>query len=72
MGKELSGFALWDAIVGGGEGEEGPVCTEVALGRSSYVFDLDAGEFVNYPSPYTYDGWKMILLERRNKWVRTR
>ncbi|CAM9661862.1 unnamed protein product [Ectocarpus sp. 12 AP-2014] len=51
MGKELSGFDHWDAIIGGGEGEGGGVRTELVLGRSSYVFDLDVGEIVNNPSP---------------------
>ncbi|CBJ29746.1 Formylglycine-dependent sulfatase [Ectocarpus siliculosus] len=60
MGKELSGFDHWDAIIGGGEGEGGGVRTELVLGRSSYVFDLDAGEIVNNPR---CTGWSTFSLD---------
>lgn len=67
MGKDLSGFDQWDAIVGRRSAEEGPVRTEMVLGRNSYTFDTDTAEMVKRASPwgaYIHDGWKLILQER--------
>ncbi|CAM9537110.1 unnamed protein product [Ectocarpus fasciculatus] len=46
MGKELSGFDQWDAIVGRRSAEEGPVRTEMILARNSFAFDSDAVQMV--------------------------
>ncbi|CAM9878722.1 unnamed protein product, partial [Ectocarpus sp. 8 AP-2014] len=71
MGKKLSGFDQWDAIVGRRSAEEGPVRTEMVLGRNSYTFDTDTAEMVKRASPwgaYIHDGWKLILQESCVLW----
>ncbi|CBJ29740.1 Formylglycine-dependent sulfatase, C-terminal fragment [Ectocarpus siliculosus] len=75
MGKELSGFDQWDAIVGRRSAEEGPVRTELVLGRTSYDFDSDAGEMVKEPLPkgaFIHDGWKLILRQSCALWETTK
>lgn len=67
MGKELSGLDQWNALVGRRSVEEGPVRTELVLGRISYDFDSDAGAMVKEPLPkgaFIHDGWKLILRQR--------
>ncbi|CAM9850249.1 unnamed protein product, partial [Ectocarpus sp. 6 AP-2014] len=71
MGKELSGFDQWDAIVSRRSAEEGPVRTEMVLGRNSFTFDTDTAEMVKRASPwgaYIHDGWKLILQESCVLW----
>ncbi|CBJ27859.1 Formylglycine-dependent sulfatase, C-terminal fragment Formylglycine-dependent sulfatase, N-terminal [Ectocarpus siliculosus] len=71
MGKELSGFDQWDAIVGRRSAEEGPVRTDMVLGRNSFTFDTDTAEMVKRASPwgaYIHDGWKLILQESCVLW----
>ena len=62
MGKELSGFDQWSAILGDRPESLGPVRNEVVLGRSSYIFDPVSSTLVNLTEPrgaYIYDGWKI-------------
>ena len=67
MGKELSGFDQWSAIIGDRLESLPPVRNEVVLGRNSYVFDADLVAMVETTTPtgaYIYDGWKINIGDK--------
>ena len=67
MGKELSGFDQWSAIIGDRPESLPPVRNEVVLGRNSYVFDVDSGAMIETTEPrgaYIYDGWKINIGDK--------
>ena len=63
MGKELSGFDQWSAILGDRPESLPPVRNEVVLGRNSFVFDADSATMVEAKprGAYIYDGWKINI-----------
>eukprot|EP00904_Undaria_pinnatifida_P012417 jgi/Undpi1/8305/HiC_scaffold_25.g10774.m1 len=71
MGKTLSGFDQWSAIIGDRPESAPPVRNEVVLGRNSYVFDDEKGEMVHTAEPrgaYIYDGWKINIGDKCTGW----
>ena len=67
MGKPLSGFDHWSAIVGDRPESLPAIRNELVLGRNSYVFDDDAAAMVLTTEPrgaYIYDGWKINIGDK--------
>lgn len=67
MGKPLSGFDHWAAIIGERSVSETPIRSEIVLGRSSYQYSSSKDMMVLLDSPkggFIKDGWKVITGER--------
>ena len=67
MGKKLSGFDQWSAIIGDRPESWPPVRNEVVLGRNSYVYDSASVSMVKTDTPrgaYIYDCWKINVGDK--------
>ena len=67
MGKPLSGFDHWKAIIGQRPESDPPVRGDLVLGRSAYEYDSDSDSMVLLDHPrgaYIHNGWKIIHGER--------
>ncbi|CAN0412701.1 unnamed protein product, partial [Ascophyllum nodosum] len=71
MGKPLSGFDHWKAIIGQRPESDPPVRGDLVLGRSAYEYDSDSDSMVLLDHPrgaYIHNGWKIIHGERIVGW----
>ena len=66
MGKTLSGYDQWSAIIGERPESAPPVRNELVLGRNSYAYDHSSSSMVTKEprGAYIYDGWKIIIGNR--------
>lgn len=67
MGKDLSGYDHWSAIVGDRPESSPPVRNELVLGRNSYAYDPSSSAMyktVESRGAYIYDGWKINVGDK--------
>ena len=66
IGKTLSGFDQWSAIIGDRPESSSPVRNEVVLGRNSYSYDEDSSSMIKIDprGAYIYDGWKVNIGDK--------
>ncbi|CAM9346631.1 unnamed protein product, partial [Laminaria digitata] len=70
IGKALSGFDQWSAIIGDRPGSSSPVRNEIVLARNSYGYDGDSSVMIKREpkGAYIYDGWKIDIGDKCTGW----
>lgn len=66
MGKPLSGYDHWEAIIRRGPASAPPVRKELVVGRNSYYLDIDLSLTLRDTprGAYIYDGWKIVVGDK--------
>lgn len=66
MGKDLSGYDHWSAIIGDRPESSSQVRNEVVLGRNSYAYDSSSSSMLKKEprGAYIYDGWKINIGDK--------